>query len=164
MTTDSSITTFCSLNKTTHVALFLPTYSWFSTNQLHHTPSDTALLGHPTTRPLQHLNFSRLTHARKMSTEVSSALSNLLKALESQHSRSRDRRISVDLRPVWSIQRAIGHPGLHRDPDKTSWALVLHSWNPSIWETEASLVYDVSYRTAKTMQRDPISKINKLIN
>ena len=41
-----------------------------------------------------------------------------------------------------------------------SWAVVVHTFNPSTWEeeTEASLVYRVSSRTAKAIQRNPVSK------
>ena len=41
-----------------------------------------------------------------------------------------------------------------------SWAVVVHTFNPSTWEeeTEASLVYRVSSRTAKAMQRNPVSE------
>ena len=44
--------------------------------------------------------------------------------------------------------------------------MVAHACNPSIWEAEAggsqfeaSLVYRVSSRTARTSQRNPVSKI-----
>jgi hypothetical protein len=43
-----------------------------------------------------------------------------------------------------------------------SWALVAHAFNPSrgrwISEFEASLVYKVSSRTARAIQRNPVSK------
>jgi hypothetical protein len=49
----------------------------------------------------------------------------------------------------------------------TSQAVVVHAFNPSIWEAEAggflsltedSLVYRVSSRTARAKQRNPVSK------
>jgi hypothetical protein len=48
-----------------------------------------------------------------------------------------------------------------------SWAVVVHAFNPSTWlggrgrwisEFEASLVYKVSSRTARAIQRNPVSK------
>jgi hypothetical protein len=50
--------------------------------------------------------------------------------------------------------------------------VVVHVFNSSTWEAEAgrflssrlSLVYRVSSRTAKAIQRNPISKTNKQIN
>jgi hypothetical protein len=49
--------------------------------------------------------------------------------------------------------------------------VVAHAFNPSIWEAEAggfrisefeaSLVYKVSSRTARAIQRNPVSKQNK---
>jgi hypothetical protein len=46
---------------------------------------------------------------------------------------------------------------------------VAHASNPSTWEAEASLVYKVSSRTARAIQRSPVSKkpkrkTNKQIN
>jgi hypothetical protein len=38
---------------------------------------------------------------------------------------------------------------------------VVHAFNPSTWEFEASLVYKVSFRTARVIQRNPISKKKK---
>jgi hypothetical protein len=35
-------------------------------------------------------------------------------------------------------------------------AVVAHAFNPSTWEAEAGLVYRVSSRTARTIQRNPI--------
>jgi hypothetical protein len=50
--------------------------------------------------------------------------------------------------------------------------VVAHAFNPSTWEAEAgkisefqaSLVYTVSSRTARTTQRNPVSKTNKQTN
>jgi hypothetical protein len=41
--------------------------------------------------------------------------------------------------------------------------VVVHAFNPSTWEAEfeASLVYRVSSRTARTIQRNPVSKNQK---
>ena len=46
--------------------------------------------------------------------------------------------------------------------------MVVHAFNPSTWEAEgggfefkASLVYRVSSRTARVIQRNPVSKKNK---
>jgi hypothetical protein len=39
--------------------------------------------------------------------------------------------------------------------------VVVHSFNPSTWEAEASLVYRVSSRTARVTQRNPVSKTSK---
>jgi hypothetical protein len=36
--------------------------------------------------------------------------------------------------------------------------VVVHAFNPSTWEAEASLVYRVSSRTARAIQRNPVSK------
>ena len=55
--------------------------------------------------------------------------------------------------------------------NKNSRAVVAHAFNPSIWEAEAggisefeaSLVYKVSSRTARAIQRNPASK-NKTKN
>jgi hypothetical protein len=48
---------------------------------------------------------------------------------------------------------------------ETCWAVVAHAFNASTWEAEAdisefeaSLVYRVSSRTARTAQRNPVSK------
>ena len=38
-----------------------------------------------------------------------------------------------------------------------SWAVVAHAFNPSTWEAEAGLVYKGSSRTARAVQRDPVS-------
>jgi hypothetical protein len=43
----------------------------------------------------------------------------------------------------------------------TQQAVVAHAFNPSTWEAEASLVYKVSSRTARAIQRNPISKKKK---
>jgi hypothetical protein len=54
-----------------------------------------------------------------------------------------------------------------KNKNKNSWAMVAHAFNPSIWEvergrqiseSEASLVYRVSSRTARAIQRNPASK------
>jgi hypothetical protein len=37
-------------------------------------------------------------------------------------------------------------------------AVVAHTFDPSTWEAEASLVYRVSSRTARATQRNPVSK------
>jgi hypothetical protein len=48
--------------------------------------------------------------------------------------------------------------------------VVAHAFNPSTWEAEAisefkaSLVYRVSSRTARAIQRNPVSKTNKQTN
>jgi hypothetical protein len=46
-----------------------------------------------------------------------------------------------------------------------SQAVVAHAFNPSTWEAEAdgflSLVYKVSSRTARAVQRNPVSKKTK---
>jgi hypothetical protein len=51
--------------------------------------------------------------------------------------------------------------------------VVVHTFNPSIWEAEAgrfsvnsefSLVYRVSSRTARAIQRNPVSKKIKINN
>jgi hypothetical protein len=39
--------------------------------------------------------------------------------------------------------------------------MVVHAFNPSISEFEASLVYKVNSRTARAMQRNPVSKNKK---
>jgi hypothetical protein len=39
--------------------------------------------------------------------------------------------------------------------------MVTHAFNPSTREAEASLVYKVSSRTARAIQRNPISKNQK---
>jgi hypothetical protein len=41
-----------------------------------------------------------------------------------------------------------------------SWRLgvVVHAFNPSTWEAEASLVYRVCFRTARATQRNPVLK------
>jgi hypothetical protein len=39
--------------------------------------------------------------------------------------------------------------------------MVAHTFNPSTREAEASLVYRVSSRTARAIQRNPVSKQNK---
>jgi hypothetical protein len=54
---------------------------------------------------------------------------------------------------------------------KRSWAVVVHAFNPSTWEAEAggflssrpeaSLVYKVSSRTARAIQRNPVLKKKK---
>jgi hypothetical protein len=51
---------------------------------------------------------------------------------------------------------------------EVSWAVVVCTFNPSTWEAEAgrfefeaSLVYRVSSRTARAIQRNPVSKQNK---
>jgi hypothetical protein len=48
---------------------------------------------------------------------------------------------------------------------KTHWAVVVHAFNPSTWEAEAggeaSLVYRVSSRTARALQRNPVLKNQK---
>jgi hypothetical protein len=51
---------------------------------------------------------------------------------------------------------------------KICWAVVAHAFNPSTWEAEAggfeaSLVYRVSSRIARAIQRNPVSEnqINK---
>jgi hypothetical protein len=36
--------------------------------------------------------------------------------------------------------------------------VVAQAFNPSTWEAEASLVYRVSSRTARAIQRNPVSK------
>jgi hypothetical protein len=36
--------------------------------------------------------------------------------------------------------------------------VVVHAFNPSTWEAEASLVYRVSSRTTRAIQRNPVSK------
>ena len=36
--------------------------------------------------------------------------------------------------------------------------MVAHAFNLSPWEIEASLVYRVSFRSARTIQRSPVSK------
>ena len=50
--------------------------------------------------------------------------------------------------------------------NKASWAVVVHTCNPSTWEAEAvrsrSLVYRVSSRTARATQRHPVSEKKKL--
>jgi hypothetical protein len=38
---------------------------------------------------------------------------------------------------------------------------VAHAFNPSTGEAEASLVYKVNSRTARAIQRNPVSKTNK---
>jgi hypothetical protein len=40
-------------------------------------------------------------------------------------------------------------------------ALVAHTFNPSTWEAEASLVYRVSSRTGRATQRNPVLKKTK---
>ena len=63
------------------------------------------------------------------------------------------------------------HTTLHRQKEakqdgRPSWAVVAHAINPSTWEAEAvgtpefnvSLVYRVSFSTAKATQRNPVSK------
>jgi hypothetical protein len=55
--------------------------------------------------------------------------------------------------------------------ESSSLGIVAHTFNPSTWEAEAgeslssefeaSLVYRVSYRTARAIQRNPVSKTNK---
>jgi hypothetical protein len=42
-----------------------------------------------------------------------------------------------------------------------SWPVVAHTFNPSTWEAEVSLVYKVSSRTARAIQRNPVSKKTK---
>ena len=39
--------------------------------------------------------------------------------------------------------------------------MVVHGFNPSTWEAEVSLVYKVSSRTARDIQRNPVSKKKK---
>jgi hypothetical protein len=39
--------------------------------------------------------------------------------------------------------------------------VVLHGFNPSPWAAEAGLVYKVSSRTAKAIQRNPVSERKK---
>jgi hypothetical protein len=39
--------------------------------------------------------------------------------------------------------------------------VVVHAFNPSTREAEAGLVYKVSSRTARAIQRNPVSKTNK---
>jgi hypothetical protein len=39
--------------------------------------------------------------------------------------------------------------------------VVVHGFNPSTWEAEVSLVYKVSSRTARDIQRNPVSKKKK---
>jgi hypothetical protein len=49
---------------------------------------------------------------------------------------------------------------LVKDPKKPG--MVAHAFNPSTREAEASLVYKVSSRTARTTQRNPVSKTPKI--
>ena len=48
---------------------------------------------------------------------------------------------------------------------------MMHAFDTSIWEAEASLyefkaslVYRASFRTARVIQRSPVSKQNKIVN
>jgi hypothetical protein len=44
---------------------------------------------------------------------------------------------------------------------KSKPGVVVHAFDPSSWEAEASLVYKVSSRTARATQRNPVSKNQK---
>jgi hypothetical protein len=75
---------------------------------------------------------------------------------------------------VWTIVSS-SHPELYNktliQDNRVSWAVVAHAFNPSTWEAEAggflssrpeaSLVYKVSSRTARAIQRNPVSKEKK---
>jgi hypothetical protein len=50
---------------------------------------------------------------------------------------------------------------LHALEGASAGPVVVHTFNPSTWEAEAggaSLIYKVSSRTARTIQRNPVSK------
>jgi hypothetical protein len=55
-----------------------------------------------------------------------------------------------------------GHPHSLKKPYRPG--VVAHTFNPSTWEAEefeASLVYKVSSRTARAIQKNPVSKSKK---
>ena len=72
---------------------------------------------------------------------------------------------------VYSYELRILTHGLFKN-DQESPVVVVHAFNPSIWEVKtvdlyefkASLVYKASSRAAKTTERNPVSKTNNKKN
>jgi hypothetical protein len=65
------------------------------------------------------------------------------------------------------LKSGIAHNGLgsitsNINQENVSQAVVMHAFNPSTWEAEAGrfLVYRVSSRTARAIQRNPVLKLH----
>ena len=65
---------------------------------------------------------------------------------------------SLSLRSTRATQRNPCLGKLKPKPNTVMEQVVTHTFNPSLWEGEISLVCRVSSRTAKTTYKDPVSK------